>query len=170
MKKLLLLLAAVAWTSTSCEKDDICDQNTATTPRLIIHFYDVNNPTLDKTVTNLAIVGEGLTEAILFNGVSVIQVPLKTTFDVTKYKFILNYGNTQNPEIVNEDDLEFHYSRNNFFISRACGYKTLFTLYATNPYILTDGPNADDFWIKTVDVSQPNISNENEIHIKMSIL
>ena len=36
MKKILLLLAFIALSS--CEKDDICDATTITTPRLIIEF------------------------------------------------------------------------------------------------------------------------------------
>jgi hypothetical protein len=30
----------------SCEKDDICDANTPTTPQLVIEFYDAVNTTL----------------------------------------------------------------------------------------------------------------------------
>lgn len=166
MKKILLLLVAIAWSSSSCEKDDICDANTATTPRLIVAFYDISNPSVEKNVTNLAIAGEGLTEGLVFNGVSKIQVPLKTTADITNYRFILNYNNTD-PSLVNEDELDFKYQRSNIYISRACGFKTIFVLDNTNPYTLTDGPTADQFWIKNISVNQPNILNENEVHLKI---
>mgnify|MGYP006353373257 FL=1 len=46
MKKTILLLLAVAFTFSSCEKDDICDANTPTTPRLVIGFYDFLNPAI----------------------------------------------------------------------------------------------------------------------------
>lgn len=165
MKKILLLLIAVAWTSSSCEKDDICDEATATTPRLIIHFYDFNNPALDKNVTNLVIVGEGLSEGLKYNE-SQIGVPLRTTADFTKYRFILNYGNAD-PALVDEDNLQFNYTRNNNYISRACGFKTLFVLNAENPYQLTDSGAAEGLWIKNITLTQPNILNENEIHLKI---
>ena len=52
MKKIYLLFL-IAITFSSCEKDDICDANTPTTPRLIIDFYDATNPTALKNVINL---------------------------------------------------------------------------------------------------------------------
>jgi len=168
MKKILLLLVAIACASSGCEKDDICDSNTATTPRLIIEFNDINNPSLSKNVPNLAIIGEGSTEYIAFNGVSRIEVPLKLSSDVTRYKFILNYGNTVNPASINEDNLEFRYTRNNIFISRACGYKTIFVLDNQNPYTLTDAATADQLWIQNITLLQPNILNENETHLQIS--
>jgi hypothetical protein len=168
MKKILLLLIAVAWTSSSCEKDDICDANTPTTPNLIINFYDISNPTLDKAVTNLVIIGEGLETGLKYNGVNSIKVPLKTTTDITKYKFILNYGNTANPEIVNEDNLQFNYTRNNIFVSRACGYKTIFILDNESPFVQTDAATLDGLWMQNITLSQPNIIDENEIHLKVS--
>lgn len=163
----MLLLIAFAWTSSSCEKDDICDANTVTTPRLVIDFYDVTNPTVKKTVTNLAIVGEGLTEGILFNGVSQIKVPLNPGADISQYHFILNYQNT-NTELIDEDEMKFSYTRKNIYVSRACGFKTLFALNATNPVEQTDSPTAEGLWMKTITVTQPNITNENETHLSIS--
>ena len=49
-------------------------------------------------------------------------------------------------------------------MSRACGFKTLFYLNYTNPTVLTaDGNN----WIQNIVVTQPNIENENEVHVKI---
>jgi hypothetical protein len=67
MKKILVLLLVVSvQLFSSCEKDDICDPNTPTTPRLIIDFYNIEDPTKTKNVTDLAIVGDGMTTGILF--------------------------------------------------------------------------------------------------------
>jgi hypothetical protein len=41
MKKIILLLFVIA--RSPVVKDDICDANTVTTPRLVISFYDVTN-------------------------------------------------------------------------------------------------------------------------------
>jgi len=166
MKKLLLLLVAVAWSSSSCEKDDICDSATSTTPRMAIDFYDITNPSLAKNVTNLVIVGEGLETGLRFNGISKILIPLKTTTDITKYRFILNYGSTDT-SIINEDNLEFHYTRSNFFISRACGFKSIFILDSENPYTLTDAAEPDQIWIQNITLVQPNILTEDETHLKI---
>ena len=38
-----------------CESDDICPETTPTTPRIIITFYDINNPDEKKTVESLAV-------------------------------------------------------------------------------------------------------------------
>lgn len=167
MKKIVILVFLVAAIFSGCEKDDICSENTPTTPRLIIDFYDLTNPTLTKNVTNLGILGEGLNTVILFNGVSKIQIPLDISKDISKYQFILNYENS-NPAFINSDQLQFDYSRNNVYVSRACGYKTLFMLDTTNPFTQTDSASLDGLWMKNITVLQSNISNENETHLSIS--
>ena len=167
MKKIFLLVIAMTFIFSSCEKDDICDKNTGTTPRLIIEFYDVTNPTLTKNVTNLAIVGAGLSTAIVFNGVSKIEVPLDIAEDVAQYQFILNYGNA-NASLINVDNLRFDYTSDNVYVSRACGYKTVFTLDATNPFTQTDAATPDTLWMQNITVIHPNILDENETHLTIS--
>lgn len=158
----------VAATFSSCEKDDICDANTGTTPRLIIDFYDVTNPTLTKNVTNMAIIGVGQTAPYAtYNGVSKIQVPLDIAANLSKYDFVLNYGNT-NTALVNTDNLQFNYTRENVYVSRACGYKTLFTLDDTTPFTQTDAASLDGLWMKNITVIKSDILNENETHLTIS--
>ncbi|HEX9981072.1 MAG TPA: DUF6452 family protein [Flavobacterium sp.] len=166
MKKLLLLSVIVlALCFISCEKDDICDENTATTPRLIVKFFDLANPTIAKNVTQLSVVGEGMTDTLnVFNGVNTIELPLKTTEDITQYRFILN---STNAAIANEDKLQFNYSRENIFVSRACGYKTLYTLADSDAVIHTDATVPDGFWMQNIIISEPNIQNEDETHISI---
>lgn len=171
MKKILILLLIVAFSLSGCEKDDICDPNTPTTPRLIIDFYDIQDPTKTKSVTDLAIVGEGMTTGILFPSESKIQVPLQLTEDTTKYSFTLNSKNS-NPALIFTDELEFNYSLKTVFVSRACGYKTVFDLnndsVLPNPYVLNNDPSASSGnWIKFLTVENYNIENENETHIKI---
>ena len=164
MKKIVVLLL-VALSFSSCEKDDICSADTNTTPRLIIDFYDFTNSTVAKSITNLAIANDDVIDSIKFSNVSKIKVPLKISGNSTKFKFILNYNNAD-VALINEDILEFKYISNNIYISRACGFKTLFTLDAITPVIKTDlGPA--NFWIRKITVIQPNILNENETHIKI---
>jgi hypothetical protein len=167
MKKIIILTLLITAFFSGCEKDDICSESTPTTPRLIIDFYDFTNPTLTKNVTNLGILGEGLNTVIVFNGVSKIQVPLDIAKDISKYQFILNYGNS-NPLFINSDQLQFDYTRNNVYVSRACGYKTLFTLDASNPFTHTDSAAFDGLWMKNITLLKSNISNENETHLRIS--
>ncbi len=147
---------------TFCEKDDICDANTATTPRLVIKFFDVNNPSAAKNVTNLAVIGEDLENPIAtFNG-NTVEIPLRTDADLTSYRFILN---STDPNTDNEDKLTFNYTRQDVFVSRACGYKTLFSLDETAPFVydaVTDG-----VWIQDITVEQPSIETEDETHLNI---
>jgi len=172
MKKILVLLLIVSVQLFSgCEKDDICDPNTPTTPRLIIDFYNIEDPTKTKNVTDLAIVGDGMSEGILFPSENKIQVPLQLTEDSTKFTFVLNSKNS-NPALIFTDVLEFNYSRKTVYVSRACGYKTVFDLNndsaLPNPYVLNNDPEARaGNWIKFLTVEKYNIENENETHLKI---
>ena len=164
MKKILPLILVLSMSFSSCEKDDICDATTATTPKLIIEFYDVLHPTVLKNVTNLAVKEVGSTAIIGFVSESKIQLPLKTNEDITKYSLILN---STDVTIDNEDFLQFNYTRQNIFVSRACGYKTIFTLDPTTPYIKTETSTPDGYWIQNITVATSNITTENETHIKI---
>jgi hypothetical protein len=171
MKKIILLLFVIALSFSGCEKDDICDADTVTTPRLVISFYDITNSSVLKEVTDLTIIGEGMTEGItydsstLING-STVSIPLKTDADATSFSFILNYGNTD-ASVVNQDELKFNYSRENIYVSRACGFKTVYTLDPTTPYVHTDAAVADEKWIEYIAVKNSTIDNENEIHLEI---
>ncbi|WP_158729091.1 MULTISPECIES: DUF6452 family protein [unclassified Flavobacterium] len=171
MKKIILFVFALALSFSSCEKDDICDAKTPTTPRLVIDFYDFEKPSVKKNVNSLKVVGEGQTEGILFNGspttnANRITIPLKTVGTSTSFKFTLNSGNA-NPALVDEDVIRFNYTTQELFVSRACGYKSLFTLDQAAPFVHTDATAANQKWIKFIEVVTRNIDNENQAHIKI---
>ena len=165
MKKIVfltlsLLLALSFW---NCEKDDICAEGTPVTPRLIIEFYDAANPTVLKNVTNLKVVESSLTDGFGFTGVNKIQVPLRTNSEETILNFIQN-GNNSDTSDDDTDELIFNYATQEVYISRACGYKMTFQLDAIDGVVATpDGSN----WIQNIIVTQPNIENENEVHVKI---
>ncbi|MDR6843534.1 DUF6452 family protein [Flavobacterium granuli] len=177
MKKIIAFLMILGFASSSCEPDDICDPNTPTTPRMLIQFFDISNPSVAKNVTNLKVIGEGMTEGVIFtpdgideakyltSGTSIL-LPLNTAADIVKYSFILNSGN-KNPLLINTDNLEFKYTRESVYVSRACGFKTTFNLDPGNPFTLSDAKPADEMWIKYVIVAQHNITYENETIIKI---
>ena len=147
MKKILTLLLITIFSFSGCEKDDICDANTSTTPRLVIQFYDFSNSTVLKNVTNLKVIGEGMTEGIVFNGnLNTVSIPLKTTENSTTYRFIFNSDSPSS----NEEEIKFEYTRENIFVSRACGFKTIFSL---------DKISSDLLWIKDIRIEKSNIVN-----------
>ncbi|MCL9808806.1 DUF6452 family protein [Flavobacterium luminosum] len=176
MKKILFVIVFVfsivsLW---NCEKDDICEEGTPTTPQLVIEFYDNNNPTALKSVSNLKVIADGEPNGIVFdasatdntkyhfNG-SKLKIPLKTIQDFTNYSFTLNDGNAIT-SLINEDKIAINYTRNDIYISRACGFKTVFTLNDSNGVVL----NADaNNWIKEIAVQTNAITTENEVHVKI---
>jgi hypothetical protein len=162
MKKIFLLL--VLFSLLGCEKDDICDENTATTPLLVLEFFRADNPTIIQNVTSLKITANGQSEFGTFSGVSKIKLPLNTVADLTKYKLTLNSSSTT---AINTDYLQFNYARNEVFVSRACGFKTTYTLNATGGVVRTDETPADTTWITSFTILTSNIEKSNETHIKI---
>lgn len=164
MKKIFLIVVVFCFSLSGCERDDVCDPETSTTPMLVIEFFDAFLQTSPKIINNLAIVEIGNTIGFSLTSGIKIKIPLKTQLDVTKLRFIKDYSNPPNAS-TNDDVLEFNYTRKNEYISRACGFKTIFTLSPGLP-VLTD-PTANGTWIQGIVVVQPNIINENETHIKI---
>ncbi|MET0946029.1 MAG: DUF6452 family protein [Flavobacterium sp.] len=167
MKKIssLYLVVILSIFFSGCEKDDICDATTSTTPRLIIEFYDNDDQTDLKNVINLQATGEGAVGTPLtFIAKSKIELPLKAADITTKYSLVLTAADLT----TSTDILEFNYSHEDIFISRACGFKTVFALNGTSPFVLNGNPllTAGN-WIKDIEVIQPNINDENETHIKI---
>jgi hypothetical protein len=116
-----------------------------------------------KNVIQLGVIEPNVTTGIAFTGVSKILVPLKTNQNSTILHFIQNGGDT-NASNDNIDILTFNYQRVDEYVSRACGFKTLFYLNETNPITLTADSNN---WIQNIQVQQTNIENENEVHVKI---
>lgn len=158
---LVLLLAVSFW---NCEKDDICADGNANTTFMVIEFYDATNPTVLKEVTNLGVGDPAFVTRFSFTGVSKIEVPLRTNATTSTLNFIENGGDEDDTSDDNPDMVTFNYETNNVYVSRACGYKTVFQLNDINPveFVPTAGS-----WIQNVVVSQPNITNENEVHVKI---
>lgn len=181
MKKIFCVLFIIGFVLTGCEKDDICDPSTPTTPRLVIQLFDVNNPSVSRIVNNIKIVGEGINYS---NGVknnqgsqiwndSLIYIPLKINEDVTKLRFIRFAQDTLLAN-ASVDTIAFNYSRRSEFVSRACGFKTMFDLNGilnAKPFVLNNDENTiTGRWIKSIELAQPNITDENETHINVYIV
>ena len=178
MKKtslLLILLIIIAIGITiGCESDDICPESTPTTPSLIIDAYDVDNPENLKAITKLVIGGNG-NNNILTNGIisaTKIVLPLKTNANTTQYAlikdaFINNNGTTNDTSDDyydgNTDVITISYSREEVYVSRACGYKTIF-----KNVTLTIEPDTDN-WIKSRQPLNDNQSVEDESETHFNI-
>lgn len=172
MKKGLLLFALLITASyfISCEKDDICAEGTPTTPSIVIEFYERFNTSQPKNVTNLKVIANGMTEGIMFGTTDVtssnsIEIPLRTDADEITYRFIQNSTAVNGP--ANEDLITFKYTRNEIYVSRACGYKTQFYLISNDENVAAIHDPAGTPWIADITIAKTNIEDENEAHIKI---
>lgn len=179
MKKIFLVVLLAVFAFSGCEKDDICDGSSPTTPRLIVEFYDVNTGLL-RPVDSLKVIAPGMEVPVILakdaNGepiyvvtASKAAVPLKTLDDSTQLTFISNSGSAT---LELSDELEFNYQTATEYVSRACGFKTSFLLNpettSPRPVILNGNPaNTSGNWIKNIEIVKSNIEAENEVHLKI---
>lgn len=146
MKKNYVLIFIFLFTFLSCEKDDICVE--ITTPNLIIKFYDNNDPTVIKQITELTVWAEAKDSIYINKSLDSIIIPLNLNENFTKY--ILENNTIK-------DTVKFTYNRNDIFVSRSCGYKTIFE----NLQIESNTAN----WIKSISINNSTIDNEKATHI-----
>jgi hypothetical protein len=150
---ILLLLIAM----TSCERDEICID--PVTPKLIVRFYDKTAPLELKKVDSLQVEIDSLgvyIPYIIDNSTDSIAIPLRVDIDFTKYRFIKKHGNLTEEKT---DNFTVNYQRELQFVSRSCGYKTIF-----KNITITDLTNN---WIDHITIKQQNILNEKEAHLNV---
>lgn len=176
MKKTSLLLVIIIVSAyLSCERDDICAETTATTPSVIIDLYNFESQDDSKNVSNLVIFGLD-NEDILTNYSNVttnnLVLPLKTTADTTQYVLHSDYSYDDNDtpddtsdDIIggNQDIITIKYNREEVYVSRACGYKTVFT------GVILDIEDDGDNWILSQEPIEINQSVEDETETHFNI-
>jgi hypothetical protein len=192
LQKLFVLFIALL--SISCERDDICAETTATTPRLLIEFYDASSTEDLKSVLRLTTYGDSPdipipidedfsgavlidpfgTERMYNRTTNTLALPLKIEIeedpDFTKARFILEKDtnlrlddNTTTDS--NIDILEITYKSKFVYVSRACGYKSVFTELNMS---LEGG--IDGEWISNIVIEETldaTIENENTVHVRI---
>lgn len=171
----LPIMVLVIGITASCERDDICPESTPTTPSLIMDAFDIVNQEDSKNVFGLLISGVG-TEDVLPDYAAVstknIILPLKTTEDTTQYQFIKDYSINDNgtPDDTsddfaegNQDIITINYTREEVYVSRACGYKTIFK------DVEISVENDTDNWIQLIQpVNNPqSVEDETAAHFKL---
>ncbi len=174
MKKIVTLLL-LCFAVTNCEKDDICSEDTSTTARLYLAFYSNFNQDNRKNVFNFRAQGVGNDNPLDdYNVVTANEVylPLKTTENETQFRLHNDYeiDNNGTPDddtddfvSGNEDIITISYAVKEVYVSRACGYKTVFENVTIS--IEDDGDKWIDFIQSTTD-NEP-ITNETEAHFNL---
>ncbi|WP_228851652.1 DUF6452 family protein [Aegicerativicinus sediminis] len=144
----------------NCERDDICSSATPTTPHLIIRFFDIDNQDAGKTVNDLTIFGEG-SEIPIYNLADIDSIALPLNIEgegistTTKFQFIQDAAN--NPNI---DEIEVTYTPEFVYVSRACGYKSIFNDLQIR--IISEGI---ENWVRLSEIIYSTVDNETEAHV-----
>lgn len=183
--KNILIPLCIVLLLTNCERDDICSEVTPTTPRLIIQFYDITEADELKFVPNLTVYGDSPNIPIPDNndnsGAILIE-PFETSrlfnLTVTEAKPPLVVG-TEGETITtrfaferrtdlrldddastnsNIDYVDITYVSQYVYVSRACGYKSVFSELRIS--VVED----DDNWI--INTSYPNNPNTDNITVE----
>jgi len=167
-KVLIIPILLIAMLSISCERDDSCTDATPTTPRLIIDLLDALNPDTKKNVFDLVVIGvdnDDFLPDYIFQDTDDLILPLRTDDNTTEYILIkeasVNDNGTPNDNTDdfvdgNQDRITLNYSREEVFVSRACGFKTIFKNVTLT--IVQDGDN----WMLSREPLTDNQSVEDE--------
>ncbi|MEI6864598.1 DUF6452 family protein [Flavicella sp.] len=147
MKKTLILFTVLLYLLTSCEDDDFC--NDPTTPRLIIVFYDTDNPTEKKEIP-IYVWADNKDSIYQLTSTDSILIPLDTGNTFTKYRLA-----TEN--VV--DTLDLTYTTSDLFVSESCGYIAQFNDFEVDKSTYN--------WIDYIEVNVTKIEDETETHIKI---
>ncbi|TYA71666.1 DUF6452 family protein [Seonamhaeicola marinus] len=165
------IVAILIGLNISCERDDICAESTPTTPRLLIDLYDSENRENQKNAprllafanvngSDIAVAGyEGL------NTQSSLVLPLRTDDNTSTFFLVKDATFDDENNLIlaenNIDTLEVTYEREEVYVSRACGYKTIFK--NINLEIVAD---SDNWLIGTPENLTENdtVENENATH------
>ncbi len=185
----LILIATLI--SYNCERDDICAETTPTTPRLVVEFYDVNEPEDLKSVTRLSVYGDSpdipapneddFSSAILIDPFEPDRVFNRNTNSVSLPLLIGNENETTTSRFIlekdtnfrldDEDDtnsnidiIEISYETEFVYVSRACGYKSIFKNLQVSFETSDDGA-----WISGIEVvdTVEIVENENTVHVRI---
>ncbi|MCF8715013.1 hypothetical protein JM658_09280 [Joostella atrarenae] len=180
MKKLLavfFILAIGGAIFSACEKDDICPEETQTTPYLKVGFYDFSDQEEEKAVPNLRIIGLDNNDEVVDtlntfsdrSSQTEVDIPLRTSETTSKFLFIYNSQDDDDGlETGDIDTLQFNYARQEYFISRGCGYGVNFSELVSilNPEYTGPDPNPDE-WILALLDQDTNLEHQDTIHVKI---
>ncbi len=174
----IIVLLFVLIGNYSCERDDLCPEATQTTASVVIETFDALLPDQNKNVFGLRI--QGVDNDNVLEGYNIVSsgrlvLPLRTDADETSYRLHQDYEVDDNdtPEdpsdditLGNEDIITITYIREDVYVSRACGYKTVFN----NVRIIREDAMVDpDRWINRIQAENDNqiVENEAEAHFKL---
>lgn len=142
----------------SCEKDDVCNEGTPGTPRLIIRFYDHENPTTFKGLPGIFVQEVKQENPIFYTEFDSIAIPLDLSLSATRYAFILS---SATDSVTIADTLDFNVQdRWDIYSRRACGYSANYRL-GNPPVSVVNSPT----WFIRAEKITDTINNEERAHL-----
>lgn len=166
MFKRIVFLLSMVLAFNGCTRDDICPENTATTPKLIIVFNSNVNPDNltkeNRKKVEVLSVETDYEESVIILATTAtdsIAIPLSTTSDITKYRFVRTRG-TGDAAVINVDKVTFVYSRRDLYVTRACGFKTEYD--GLTPTLEDEG---SDNWIQKITTNSETVIDEENAHL-----
>ena len=164
-KPFLFLICAfiTLYITLGCERDDICDDDSNTTPLLIIKFIDSNDGVTIKKPIGLTVkaIDPSISEPFIVNkSQDSILIPLDINSTITKFEFTIN---SEDKDVTkrNMDVISFQYTKKEEYVSSACGFKIN---YNGLGYTLTDVTDTNK-WIKNIIIKELNVTNDETAHV-----
>ncbi|MEL6812856.1 MAG: DUF6452 family protein [Bacteroidota bacterium] len=140
-----------------CTRDDICAEDTPTTPLLQVEFKDITDRTENKPVTSFRLVLNGTDTLASVNTTdTLVSVPLNTLANTTLYEFLISSDNEDNG-----DNLTFTYSTQEQYVNRACAFRIIYNEFQT----ALEPEVGNGNWIRDFTVQQTTIEDETEAHL-----
>ncbi len=161
-KSLIIILLLIV--IPGCESDEICLEDI--TPKLIIRFYNNDIQSEVKSVLRLKVQIDGVDGEYTNETISIltdsIAIPLLVSENETRFILTLQGDESSGTE-DNIDTISVVYDQQDLFVSRSCGYKTVFN--NADPSVTND----DDNWIKSLEAQNDplEIIDEKKAHVKI---
>ena len=162
------LVLSIICITLGCQRDDICAESTATTPRLIIRFYESMDPFDLQAPQNLSVKAIDVDDYVTNNGTTYyrysqdsIAIPLKTNANTTEYIFTLNTPdstNTDAEDLSITDTIRFTYSRDEEYLNRACAFKVDYNGLSVN---------TTQNWIQRIQIEENTVEDEIQAHVSI---
>ena len=149
IKKMLVILAVIA--IVSCERNDLCID--PGTPGVVTVFYNGISQQR-QAVDSLVVLSQNGDTVIAPVRTDSLVIPLPVQGNEIKMIFQYQHGNLRNP-----DTIRFGFTPELQFISKACGFKTVYTDF--NAALVPDNDN----WIQSVQPVQTRIDNDSIKHL-----
>ena len=158
-QRLLIFLIVIALFG-GCTKDDICSEDTPTTPLLYIEFRNINDREATKQVSNLEVRLDDGSETVVeaaFSGTELF-LPLDTESTNSFFQFILD---STNEDTANSDQVGFNYMTENLYVNRACAFKAVYTELVA----LVEEEPLNGNWIEDFELLTTRVEDETSVHL-----